>query len=108
MCVTIVCNRTPRFIIEGFELSASERKEFEYLDWKKIDAGEDSASFFRYRGELYDIGEFSCIPDHVPGAFLPDAWKGYFHGYQSDSFFSGILIRYCADHESIVVGRYYS
>jgi hypothetical protein len=98
--VTIITNNVPRFIIEPYELTANERKDFDYLDWQALETGDDSASFFRYRGEVYDLGEFMRVE-------YMDALAAW-HGYQSDSFFSGIVVRYCDDHESIVVGRYYS
>lgn len=94
-------NNVPRPIIDGFELSPVERLEFDYLDWDAIDDGADSASFFRYRGELYDLGEFMRIE-----------WEEHdlngWDGYQSDSFFSGLVVKYANDFEDIVIGDYCS
>ena len=100
--LTIVTNNVPRDVIDAWELTAEEREEFDYLDWPAIERGEDSASFFRYKGDLYDLGEFMRW-DGVPFSPLA-AWDGY----QSDSFFSGTLVRYCADFERVVVARFYS
>jgi hypothetical protein len=63
------------------------------------------ASFFRYRGELYDLGEFMStrgMPEFSPLV----KWDGY----SSDSYFSGTLVRYVdQDHDMrVVVGRFYS
>jgi hypothetical protein len=100
--LTIKTNNVPRDIVEAYELTAAERAEFDYIDWHKIEAGEDSASFFRYGGEVYDLGEFMRW-DGVE--FSPLAtWDGY----QSDSFFSGLLVRYVDDFERVIVARYYS
>lgn len=113
--VKITTNHVPRPIVEAYELNAAERKEFDYLDWDAIDSGNDSAEFFRYKGTLYDLGEFSRIipPNskrcHPTESDAPEfvGWDGY----ASDSFFSGILIRY-ADRKSfdseagIIVGFY--
>ena len=45
-------------VVYDCELTPDERKQFDYLDWDAIDAGTDSASFVRHRGELYDLGSF--------------------------------------------------
>jgi len=88
---TIVTNHVPRFTIDAFELSDDERSQFDYLDWDAIDRGEDSASFVRYRGWLYDVGEFVRVDDL------------YWHGIATDTFFSGVLIR-LVDDETVVMG----
>lgn len=115
--ITIRTNNVPRDVIDAWSLTPDERKEFDYLDWQAIEEGRDSASFFRYRGELYDLGEFSRITP--PGSRImhpmecqnPD-FQGW-DEYQSDSFFSGMLIRYYRepgarepDFERIVVASY--
>jgi hypothetical protein len=107
MTVTIRTNNVPRDIIEGSELSQAERAEFDYIDWSAVDHGEVSPQFFRYRGELYDIGEFSADYGITKGAGLPEhlaAWDGY----QSDTFFSATVIRFVENFERVVVGRVYS
>jgi hypothetical protein len=94
--IRVVTNHVPRDVIDASELTADERLEFDYLDWEALEDGRDSASFLRYKGELYDLGEFrSSI---IPG------WDGY----RPDSFFSGLVVRYCDDFERVVVGRYFA
>lgn len=88
-------NNRPRHIICGFELSDKEKQGFEYLA-----ADLDTASFFRYKGQVYDLGEFMRIGENSPLS----GW----HGYASDSYFSGIVVKYCNDYESVIVGRYFS
>ncbi len=100
---TIRTNNVPRDIIEGYELSAGERAEFDYIDWQAVEAGEASPQFFRYRGELYDLAEFS-YNSTLPGPM--DNPLARWGGYRSDSFFSGLVIRYCDDFERVVVGLY--
>lgn len=63
--------------------------------------------FFRYKGRLYDIGEFSTT------SVLPEFNPLYkWDAYHNDSFFSGILIRYPReswgdiDSDHIIVGRF--
>lgn len=100
MSTTIRTNRVPRFTLDAIELSASEREQFDYLDWSAIDAGAESATFIRYRGDLLDLGEFM--------APTGDQFGPYWHGYAADSFFSATLVHWCDDGESVVIGRAYS
>ena len=93
----IYTNNKPRPLFYGYELTPRERENFDYYDQDEI----ESISFFRYKGEVYDLGEFMRLDKNSP--FL--GW----HGYLSDSFFSGILVKFCDDDiEMIVVGWYCS
>lgn len=97
----VITNNVPRNIVDAYELSETERSDFDYLKWDAIEAGEDSATFFRYRGDLYDLGEFSTtsgMPEFSPLV----KWDGYL----SDSYFSGIVVRYANDFEQVVVGTF--
>lgn len=97
-------NHHPRPVVDAWELTPKERAEFDYLDWAAIEKGEDSASFVRYRGELYDLSDF----EWTGGLGAPDAFKAW-DGYRSDSFFSGLVIRYTDEScEYLVVGLYLS
>lgn len=97
----IITNNKPRFIIYGFELSDKEKEQFDYLD------NIDECSFFRYKGEIYDLGEFMRIDQSIAPHAQRPGWENW-QGYSSDSFFSGVLVRYTSDHESVIVGRYFS
>lgn len=103
MTITIITNHVPRDVIDAYELSAEERAEFDYLNWPAIENGEDSASFFRYKGMLYDLGEF----EFARGMGYSEAFAEW-DGIQTDSFFSGILVKYGPNCESVIVGRYFS
>jgi len=98
MSLTIITNNVPRFTVDAYELTPAERRDFDYLDWDAIDRGESGATFFRYRGNLYDLSEILA----APGSLAP--WEGY----ASDSYFSGIVVRFTNDSEEVIVGRYYS
>lgn len=92
--ITIRTNRHWRNLTYGYELTARERSDFDYIDADDF----DSHDFIRYRGRVYDIDEFTAT-DQFPG------WEGCL----SDSFFSGIVIR--LDHETrdrVQVGAYYA
>lgn len=95
---TIITNNVPRDVVDAWELTEAERGEFDYLDWEAIEQGRDSASFARYKGQLYDLGD-------TEGAFPAD--RRWF--YRSDSFFSGVLFRHDSlDPDRIICGRYYA
>lgn len=93
--IAITTNNVPRDLVDAWELPPKERAEFDYLPWDSIDAGSDSATFLRYRGRLYDLGEF----------MRSDAFPSW-DGYASDSYFSGIVVRLVDDGERCIVGRY--
>lgn len=90
-------NNKPRPLIYGFELTDDDRREFDYITSDEFDTHE----FFRYRGVLYDPCEFMRLPKE---SNLAKKWQGY----RADSYFSGVLIRYTEDCESVVVGFWYS
>lgn len=88
-------------VLSGYELTAKERKEFDYLDDEEIMA----PRFFRYRGQVYDLGEFMRVPKDQPWAGVNiRSWDGYV----SDSYFSGVVVRFDEDGERIQVGTYLS
>lgn len=103
MNLRITTNHVPRDLVYGFELSPEERQEFDYYEGDEL----ESHAFIRYRGEVYDPAEFMPVPR---GTCAPDgierlqAWDGY----RSDSFFSGVVLRYVDDYERVIVGTYCS
>ena len=110
--MTIVTNNIPRDIIAAHELTTQERQQFDYLDWEAIDDGVCDAQFFRYRGELYALDQFCRVisPDAQrchPMECAEPAFQGW-DGYLSDSFFSGMLVKYADDFERIVIATYTS
>jgi hypothetical protein len=101
MSLTVTTNNVPRFTLDAYELTPRERAELDYLDWPALDAGEDSATFFRYRGRVYDLGEFTRIAP-------TDSELADWHGIASDSFFTATVVRYADPYgESVVVGSVY-
>jgi len=92
--ITIKTNHVPRDVIYGFELSPKDLAKFDYKE------DPENAEFFRYRGQVYDLGEFL----HTRSTRFEQFWDGY----HSDSFFSGILIRYVDDYERVIVATYCS
>jgi len=107
MDLTITTNNVPRDLLYWHELSDAERLELDYID----NGDERGADFFRYRGNIYDTQEFVRIElaskrtnPFCLGVYEEDSPLLNWHGYQSDSMFSGIVVRYCEDYERVVVG----
>ena len=104
---TIKTNHVPRDVIDGWSLTPKEREEFKYVDWDAIREGNDSASFFRYRGSLYDLGEFSSTWGISRESGMPGSLAGW-DGYITESAFSGIAIKYVDGFEGVIVAYFYS
>ena len=102
MALEIVTNNVPREVITGFELTDEERSEFDYISQDDLPGRE----FVRYKGQVYDLDEFTRC---TLNGFDQDAWNKW-DGYFSDSAFSGILVRYCyGDYIGcVVMGTYYA
>lgn len=101
--LTITTNNVPRDVIEAYELTQAEHAEFDYYDWRAIENGEDSPTFFRYRGELHDLANFEVWTN--PASPLA---VGGWEAFHADTFFSGLVIRYVENFERVIVGRYYA
>lgn len=99
----IKTNNVPRDVLYWWELTDAERAEFDYLD---SETSQSAASFFRYRGAVYDIGELIRIDKTVAPHPQRQGWEKW-DGYHSDSFFSGMLVRYVQDCERVIVATYY-
>lgn len=99
--ITIITNNIPRHVIYGFELSEKWRKEFDYLEGVDLDC----ATFVMYKGWLYHLGDILALNTGLD--CLPNGFENW-HGYVSETYFSGVLFRFSNDWESVVCGRYYS
>ena len=101
----VITNNRPRDILHWSALTAKEQGEFDYL---MIDEDGHTrafeASFFRYRGVVYDLGEFMRWTS--PNS--PEKAAGCWDGFQSDTYFSAIVVRYVDQYEHVIVGRVYS
>ena len=101
MSTTITTNSVPRECIMGMHLLGSLKQElmaqFDYLTPDEFDEME----FFKYKGHWYSIGDFMCLDSSHP--FSTMQWDGY----SSDSYFSGVLMKYCYDG-TVIVGSYFA
>lgn len=111
MSVKIVTNNVPRDVLmDGMGMTEDERAQFDYIDWAAVERGDAGCEFFRFKGQLYDLGDMEA----GYGSPNPDWMKGW-DNYISDSFFSGIVIKFPKDEfnpeerdwERVIVGTYY-
>ncbi len=86
-------NNVPREITYGYQLTAKEKEEFDYIAADEL----DGHLFVRYRGLVYDIGDFM----RLNGGPLTDlGWQGAAGG----SYFSGVVIKFVRiDHDDLVI-----
>ena len=99
----IVTNNRERYFVYGHEVPAKVMAEqFDHLD----DVSKCIDGFFKYRNYWYHISDFIRVEDrHGDG---DDGFFSAWDGYASDSFFSGIVIKFFDDCESYKVGTYYA
>ena len=95
----IETNNHSRFLLDWSDLNEKEKAEFDYIEYPEQDG---SARFFRFKGVVYDINEFQTTTG-LPHDNPLREWDGY----ANDSFFSGIVVRYCGV-ETVVVGTFYA
>lgn len=98
--MNVITNNHARMLLMWAELPEGiGESEFDYVE----DGDRHEPRFFNYRGAWYDAFEFEYIFDQYCYAPLRDKWAAV----QTDSFFSGIVIRWHRCPESVIVGRYY-
>jgi hypothetical protein len=92
--LTIKTNYRRYPTLDWCDLTEAERAKFDYLDREDLRI---SARFVRYKGQTYDIGEFTVPTKHSPLR----GWAGYYKTHSS-----GVVFRYLPNDE-VVMGSYY-
>lgn len=101
---TVRTNNIPRPVIYGFDLTEKERKEFDYLDFTtdcQDNTGDNEGNyrqFFRYKGNVYDLGDCMRVEESNT---LCKGWDGYY----GETFFSAVVVKYVNNFESVIVGQ---
>ncbi len=104
--MTIITNHQPRLTLYGYELTDTERKEFDHLDFTENGNGL-SHTFIRYRDWIYDMDELLAVwNDSQFNKGISELSKQW-DGYASDSYFGGIVCN-IIDDDHVIMGRYYS
>ena len=98
MSLTIKTDHKTRPLLYWHELPAKAQKEFDYLD---SEDKQQSAMFVKYKNWHYDISEFM----RCTGELSDLDWDGY----SSDSFFSGVLLKFDkSDNDYVIMATYFS
>ena len=84
------------FLINWWDLTKKEKKNFDYFN-----NPEDDFTGFRYKGNVYGLDEFMRMNSNNP-------FNGLFDSYISDTFFSGIGIKFTEDNETLKAYTFYS
>jgi hypothetical protein len=107
--IEVTSNNVPRLLLSWYELTPSEQSEFDYWNDKivEIESGEVSPDFFRYRDNVYDLGDAEYIR---PESGFPGEWSE--GGYFAQTYFSGVIFRFAkdgniTDFDRVIVGRYF-
>ena len=96
--MNIITDHKPRPLLDWYELTEAEQKEF---DW--IDNPEGTGyPFFRYKKQVYSLQNFTRVDENNPLKTLN------YDGIECDSFFSSTLIKFTRDGEGVIVARCYS
>jgi hypothetical protein len=100
--VEIIGNHHHREAVYGYELTEKEAVEFDYIPAESFDTNQ----FIRYKGEVIDLYDL-CPTNGSPWAAGIPSWLRQYDGYISDSFFSGILVKWI-DDEHLQIYTYIS
>lgn len=102
--LTIRTNNVPRDVLYWCDLTEKERAEFDYLDTEEKQM---ERSFVRYKNWVYDLNDVERVERQAAHTQALDELCKW-HGYVSDSFFSGVVFRYVADFERVICGTYFA
>ena len=104
MKMHIHTNRQPRPLLSFWELTLKEQGNFDYIEDPKTDGGN---RFVRYRGWVYDTQDMMSVRhEHLntDSDFIHPLTE--WDGYDSDTAFSGTLLKFCDNYERVIMARY--
>ena len=100
--LTIKTNHRPRDLQTIFDYSIPQqvkiRKQFDYCTEEEL----AELMLFSYRDTIYNLNDFMRMEGSNP--LKEQGWEGY----SSDSYFSGVVVKFTDDYEQVIVGTYYS
>jgi hypothetical protein len=102
MAVTIKANHQWRHFAYRADVPEDVLKDQFY----HLDPDDALDGFFCYRGHWYHLSDFMRLSGPTSPGFSEDL-PGW-HGYHSDSMFSGVVIKVSADGERYQAGTYFS
>ena len=100
--LTIKTNNRPRDLQTIWDFSIPQqvkiRKQFDYYSEEEL----EELTLFSYRDTIYNLNDFMRMEGSNP--LKEQGWEGY----SSDTYFSGVCVRFTEDNEQVIVGTYYS
>jgi len=107
--VKVITNNKPRETLYYWELTDKQRAIVDdYHDYLSEEEKHDM-QFIPYKNHIYAISDFMSLHNKVYCPNPPDFMQGW-DGCLSDSFFSGILIKFPCNYDTdfVVMGWYWS
>lgn len=108
----IITNWKPRELQCKAMMPAKAAADFDYTE------DDYEYRFVQYKSAWYDVFDTQRIDPAEPDEYRtymgwairvhPGSPLAHFDAIISDSYFSGVLFRYCADDDTVVCGRYMS
>lgn len=90
---TIHTNGQSRPLLNWWELTPKEQEFFDYAT--------EESEFFRYKGELYCLEDFTSVNSIWDNGSLFKELG--FDAYMTDTFFSAVCVKLVDDGESVIV-----
>ena len=112
----IVTNHVPRDVVMGYQMDHKILKDEFDIETESMNDDEISdlcsMQFVKFRGVWYNLQDFITTSPVPWNHGLPEEFLDW-HGYASDSFFSGTLLKYVEDndildYDRVVMATYYS
>ena len=92
----ITTNNQVRQYLYGYDVP---KETLDWYDWLDDDAKADG--WIHYKNHWYHISDFMRVEPSAPD------WMQEWDGYQSDSYFSGVVIKFGDDpSEEYIIGTY--
>tara|TARA_R100001244_G_C5135758_1_gene126836 strand:+ start:97 stop:423 length:327 start_codon:yes stop_codon:yes gene_type:complete len=99
----IKTNNVPRNLLYGYELTAKEAEDFDYIDKEDF----ATTDFAKYKGNIYHIGDMMSTHGEMTG--MPILCEAGWSGYEAETMWSGIVLRYADAYcETVVMGSFYT
>lgn len=104
-----VTNGHARPIVYAYELTPREIASAGMTPDEVRQESENGTAYVRYRGNVIPVNDFSASWGMSRESGLPSEFAGW-HGYLSDSYFSGLVIRFPdeSDTDFVVIGRFWA
>lgn len=95
MSFTLRTNNQQRPTIQWFELTDAQKADLDWLDTEEL---QDDFTGFVYKGQVYDLSDFTVLDDEN---YTVKGW----HGVLGESAFSAVVIKISSCNDFVTVGK---